>query len=84
MSSKLQHLQTFGGIPFGPAPLPSLSDVFTFLNSSRVNGPSSISKPSYPAGIVSSASSTSGLLPSNLLKCVNQVLTLSSGLSPAT
>ena len=60
----------------------SLSDVFTFLYSSRVNGPSSISKPSYTAGIVSSGSSASGVLPSNLLKCVNQVLTLSSGLSP--
>ena len=63
MSSRSQHLKTSGGIPSGPALLPSLSDVFTFLNSSRVNGPSSISKPSYTAGIVSSGSSTSGVLP---------------------
>ena len=43
MSSKSQHLKTSSGIPSGPALLPSLSDVFTLLNSSRVKGPSSIS-----------------------------------------
>ena len=84
MSSKSQHLKTSGGTPSGPALLPSLSDVFTLLNSSRVKGPSSISKPSYTTGIVSSGSFTSGVLPNNFLKCVNQVLTHSSGLSPAT
>ena len=83
MSSKSQHLKTSGRIPFGPALLPSLSDVFTHLNSSRVKGPSCIVKPLYTTGIVSSGSSTSGVLPNNFLKCVNQVLTLSSGLSPA-
>ena len=37
MSSKSQHLKTSGGIlPSGPVLLLSLSDVFTFLNSSRV------------------------------------------------
>ena len=84
MSSKSHHLKTFSGIPSGPALLPSLSDISTFLNSSRVNGLSSISKASYTGGIVSSGYSTFGVLSSNLLNCVNRVLTLLSRLSPDT
>ena len=70
------YLKTSGGIPSGPALLPRLGNVFTFLNSSRVNGLSPLSKPLYTAGY-----STSGVLPSNL--CVNHVLMVSSELSPA-
>ncbi|KAJ8397370.1 hypothetical protein AAFF_G00439190 [Aldrovandia affinis] len=57
---------------------------FTVANSVAVKGPSSISRFVRTAGISSSAPSTVGWVPRRSRKWVNQEVTLSSGLQPAS
>ena len=78
-SPKSHDFRTSGEIPSGPPALPAFSEDFTFLYSSIVKGPSSISRSSKMLGIPPSVSTVLTGLSSRFLRCENHVCTLSSG-----
>ena len=82
-SSILHHLRILGIILSSPQTFPSLIDFFALVYSSDVNGPVLMFK-SVKAGSVSSVSllKLEELL-RRPLKCLNQFLTQSAGVSPS-